>query len=64
MSEEKIRKRPRKQAPTYRHRKNAVSVTVYHPQGETIPAKVRDEVAESVTQVALTNGLLINIALT
>lgn len=59
MSEKK-----KKVKPTYRHRTNAVHVTVYHPAGETIPAEVRKEIEESVWKVAQENKLLINIALT
>lgn len=57
------RKRNRKQL-TYKHRINAVSVTVYDPAGSTIPAAVRKQIEESVWQVALENHLIINIALT
>lgn len=57
--------KPKKKVkPTYKHRVNAVSVTVYHPTGETIPASVRKEIEESVWKVAQENKLLINIALT
>lgn len=55
------RNRPKQ---TYKHHTNAVCVTVYHPMGETIPAAVRKEIEESVMNVALSNQLLINIALT
>ena len=57
------KKRPRKQQ-TYSHKRNAVCVTVYSPTGDTIPAEVRKEIEDSVWQVAQSNKLLINIALT
>jgi hypothetical protein len=60
---ENPRKRRRNQ-PTYKHRTNAVHVTVYSPTGETIPAAVRREIEESVMKVALENKLLIGVALT
>lgn len=63
MPEAKPKKRPRPKQ-TYKHHKNAVSVTVYHPMGETIPTEVRDAIAESVWAVANEHRLLINIALT
>ena len=49
---------------TYKHHTNAVSVTVYHPMGETIPAEVRRAIENSVWAVANEHKLLINIALT
>ena len=57
------RRRPRSRQ-TYQYHKNAVSVTVFHPMGETIPASVRKEIDESVWEVANKHRLLINIALT
>lgn len=60
---ERAKRRTRKY-PTYQHRMNAVSVTVYSPTGETIPAAVRKEIEESVWAVAQKNQLLISIALT
>ena len=57
-------KRRRRNQPTYKHRTNAVCVTVHSPTGETIPANVRKEIEESVFNVAIANKLLINIALT
>ena len=63
VTEIKPKKRRRKQ-PIYKHRTNAVHVTVYHPNGETIPAAVRKQIEDSVWQVALENKLLIGIALT
>lgn len=58
---EKTKKRPRTKQ-TYTHHKNAVSVTVYSPTGETIPAEARAEVENSVWAVANQYHLLINIA--
>jgi hypothetical protein len=55
------KKRVRK-AQTYSHKKNAVSVTVYSPTGDTIPAEARDEIENSVWEVASKHRLLINIA--
>lgn len=58
---EKTKKRPRTKQ-TYTHHKNAVSVTVYSPTGETIPAEARTEIEDSVWDAAAKWGLLINIA--
>jgi hypothetical protein len=55
------RRRPRTKQ-TYRYHKNAVSITVYDPAGQTIPAPVRKMIEESVWSVANAHGLLINIA--
>lgn len=55
------RRRPRTKQ-TYQHHKNAVCVTVYDPNGETIPAEVRDLIERSVFDVALANKLFISIA--
>lgn len=57
-------KRPRKTKPTYKHRLNAVHITVYSPSGETIPVDVRKEIEESVWNTVQKNKLLINVALT
>lgn len=62
-SKKPARKRTRPKQ-TYKHHTNAVCVTVYHPMGETIPAAVRRQIEESVLDVALSNQLLISIALT
>lgn len=61
MNESKGRRRPRAKQ-TYQHHKNAVSVTVYDPTGDTIPAPIRAELEQAVFDVALANKLLINIA--
>jgi hypothetical protein len=63
MAEESQTKRKRTK-PTYSYKQNAVNVTIYSLQGETIPASVRKEFEEAVTQIALANNLVINIALT
>lgn len=61
---EPAKKRRRRNQPTYKHRTNAVCITVYSPTGETIPAAVRKEIEDSVWAVAQAEKLLINIALT
>lgn len=61
MPPEVKRKRPRARQ-VYQHHKNAVSISVYDPMGETIPADVRKELEDSVWAVAQTNKLLISIA--
>lgn len=67
MSDTKTDSKPRKRKrnrQTYQYKANAVSVTVYHPMGDTIPAAIRREIEDSVFAVASENGLLINIATT
>ena len=61
MSETTVKRRPRTKQ-TYQHHKNAVSVTVYSPTGDTIPVEVRSRIEDSVWAVAQDNQLLINIA--
>lgn len=61
MSEVKSKKRPRRRQ-TYTHHKNAVSISVYDPTGQTIPVEVRKQLEQSVLDAALANKLLINIA--
>jgi hypothetical protein len=61
MSEAK-RKRPARPKRTYIHRPNAICVTVHSQDGSPVPRSVLNEVAEAVTDVALRNGLLINLA--
>jgi hypothetical protein len=60
-AEKKPRRRPR-QKRTYIHRPNAICVTVHSQDGSAIPNSVRNEIAESVTDIALAHGLLINLA--
>lgn len=57
-------KKRRARKPGYKHRTNAVHITVHSPTGETVPAAVRKEIEDSVWKVALEHKLLINIALT
>jgi hypothetical protein len=57
-------KRRRRQQPTYRHRTNAVCLTIHSPTGETIPADIRRALEDAVWAIANENKLLINIALT
>jgi hypothetical protein len=59
-----LKKKRRKPQQTYKWHKNAVSVTVYDPQGQNIPSQVRKEIEDSVFNVALANNLLISIAIT
>jgi hypothetical protein len=56
-----VKRRPRKQY-TYRRRTNAIDITLYSLQGETIPASIRNEFRDLATQLALKNNLVINIA--
>jgi phosphoribosylformylglycinamidine (FGAM) synthase PurS component len=59
-------KKTRKRRPgqTYKYHINAICISVYDPQGQTIPSKVRKELEDSVLQVALDNKLLIGVATT
>lgn len=62
--EDKSKKKRRRNQQTYRHKTNAVHVTVYDPHGETIPASIRHEAEQAVLDIALAHKLLINIATT
>jgi hypothetical protein len=53
------RKKPKR---TYIHRRNAVCITIHSPDGSQVPRSVLNEAADAVTQIALKNGLLINLA--
>lgn len=58
-------KKPRKRQrahQTYQYHKNAISVSVYDPTGATIPVEIREQLAQSVFDVAVAHKLLINIA--
>lgn len=57
-------KRRRRNTQTYRHKTNALHVTLYDPHGETIPAEVRHKAEQAILDIALPNNLLINIATT
>lgn len=46
----------------YIHRPNAVCITIHSQDGSPVPRSVLNEAAESVTQIALDNHLLINLA--
>lgn len=61
MSESSKKKRNRSKQ-TYIHRTNAVCITLYDLQGKTVPAEVRHQAEQAVTDIALANGLVINIA--
>lgn len=60
MTEVKKSRKPQKR--TYVHRPNAVCITVHSPDGSPVPRSVLNEAADAVTQIALANGLLINLA--
>lgn len=60
MSEKPRRKKAPKR--TYTHKRNAVCITIHSQDGSAVPRSVLNEAAESVTQIALKNGLLINLA--
>lgn len=65
MPEEKTKKRQRnKSQQVYRHKTNAIHITLYDPHGETIPAAIRNSASEALLQLAFENRLLINIATT
>lgn len=53
-------KKPRKR--TYIQRPNAVCITIHSQDGSPVPRRVLDEAAHRVTNLALENGLLINLA--
>lgn len=61
--EKKTKRRPRKQY-TYRHRTNAIHITLHSLTGETVPTEVREQFKELATRLALENGLVLNIATT
>jgi hypothetical protein len=54
----------RKNQPTYKHRTNAVHLTLYSVDGTTIPAAVRREAEAAITEIALRSGCLVGIATT
>lgn len=57
-------KKKKRKAYTYRYRTNAIDITLYSLNGETVPAAVREEFKQLATDLALKNGLVINIATT
>lgn len=57
----KTRKRTRPKK-TYIHRPNAVCITIHSQDGSAVPRSVLDEAADAVTEIALRNRLLINLA--
>lgn len=59
---DKTRKKSRK--PVYRHKTNAVHITLYDLSGETLSPVARAEAEEALTQVAFEHNLVINIATT
>lgn len=58
------KKHTRRPQQTYKHRTNALHFTLYDPQGQTIPAEVRHQVEETLTNYALQHNLLVGIATT
>lgn len=55
---------PRKNKKTYVPRTNAVCVTVYHPNGDTIPAEVATACVDAIQALVHEHRLLIGIATT
>lgn len=55
-------KRGRPPVRRYIHRPNAVCITIHSQDGSPVPKSVLNEAAEAVTNIALANGLLINLA--
>jgi hypothetical protein len=49
---------------TYRYRTNAIDITLYSLNGETVLSEVREEFKELATNLAIKNNLVINIATT
>lgn len=47
---------------TYVHRPNAVCITVHSMDGSPVPRSVLNEAAEAVTDIAIKNNCLINLA--
>ncbi len=43
---------------------NAVCITVYHPQGDSIPAEIRESCLDAIQEIVDSNRLLINVATT
>lgn len=63
--EDKVKsKKRRRSQQTYRHKTNALCITLYDPHGETIPAVVRHKAEQAILDIALPSKLLINIATT
>lgn len=58
------RRSGRNRKSTYVHRNNALHVTVYQPQGESVPNKIFDEIENAILKIALENNLLIGRATT
>lgn len=58
--ERKPRKRTNKR--TYVARPNAIHVTLYSQDGSPVPKSVLNEAAESITDIAFKNNLLIGLA--
>lgn len=61
MAEQKNKRRPRAKR-TYIHRPNAVCITIHSQDGSPVPRAVLNEATEAVTNIALRNNLLINLA--
>ena len=55
----------RKRKPqNYVHHVNAICLTLYSPDGSTVPAKVRNEALDALTEIALRSDCLIGVATT
>jgi hypothetical protein len=59
----KPRRKPRKKN-GYVSRSNAIHITLYDPNGRPLKPEVADEAAETITQYALDNKLLVGLART
>ena len=60
---EKERKKPRKKR-GYVPRSNAIHVTLYDPSGRPLKPEIAEQAANTLTQFALDNKLLIGLART
>jgi hypothetical protein len=60
MPAKKPRRKPQRR--TYVPRPNAVHITIYSQDGRPVPKSVLNEAAQSVTNIALENNLLIGLA--
>jgi hypothetical protein len=62
MSDEKKKRQRNRNQQQYKHRTNAIHVTLYDPHGETVPAEVRNEAADLLMNLAFKHNLLIATA--
>lgn len=57
-----VKKRSRKPRRTYVHRSNALCITLHSPDGSSVPKQVFEEAVEAVSNIAVQNRLVVNLA--